>query len=221
MFSRPAWARILPFATYIAFIVLADLLQRAGCPAHALRWLYPIKILVVTGLLAWYWRQYGELRQWRLGGGALAAALAAGLLVFVLWIALDAPWMRIGAPGAGYVPLEDGRIDWLLAGIRLAGAALVVPLMEELFWRSYLMRWLTSPAFEKVDPARVSWLSFVITVILFAVEHDLWLAGIVAGVVYSVLYMRLRNLWVPILAHAVTNGVLGVWIILTANWTYW
>ncbi len=225
MFSRPARARVLPFATYIAFIVLADLLGRAGWSAHELRWLYPVKIAVVAGMLAWYWRQYGELRGelrlGRLGPLALAAALAAGVLVFVLWISLNAPWMRLGTPGAGYVPLNDGQIDWLLAGLRVAGAALVVPPMEELFWRSYLMRWLESPDFEKVDPAGVKWVGFVITVILFAIEHELWLAGIVAGAAYSLLYMRLRNLWAPILAHAVTNGMLGLWIIFTANWTYW
>jgi CAAX prenyl protease-like protein len=49
----------------------------------------------------------------------------------------------------------------------------------------------------------------------------LWLAGIVAGAAYSVLFMRHRTLWSPILAHAVTNGLLGMWVVATGNWSYW
>jgi CAAX prenyl protease-like protein len=63
--------------------------------------------------------------------------------------------------------------------------------------------------------------AFVITTALFAIEHNRWFAGVVAGVVYNVLYMRSGNLWVPILAHAVTNGSLGVWILYTESWQFW
>jgi CAAX prenyl protease-like protein len=128
--------------------------------------------------------------------------------------------MVVGSP-SGFDPRVDGRIDWLLVAIRIAGAALVVPVMEELFWRSFLMRWVDAPDFESVAPSQLSIKSFAITVVLFGVEHNLWLAGIVAGAAYSLLYMRHRNLWSPILAHAVTNGLLGVWVVRTGSWSYW
>jgi CAAX prenyl protease-like protein len=115
----------------------------------------------------------------------------------------------------------DGRIDWLLVAIRIAGAALVVPVMEELFWRSFLMRWIDSPDFESVEPSQLSLKSFAITVLLFGFEHNLWLAGIVAGLAYGWLYKRHQTLWSPILAHAVTNGLLGLWVLRTGNWSYW
>lgn len=219
-FSRAAVARVLPFLVYMAFVLLADLLGRAGWAPEQLHWLYPAKIGAVV-LALWYFRRdYQELRQGWPGAAAVALALVAGVLVFGLWIALTAPWMRLGS-ATGYAPLVNGSIDWLLAALRLGGAALVVPLMEELFWRSFLMRWLERPDFAGFDPAHIKWRAFVVTVILFAVEHDLWLSGMVAGAVYGLLYMRTRNLWVPIVAHAVTNGVLGAWIIYTANWRYW
>jgi CAAX prenyl protease-like protein len=63
--------------------------------------------------------------------------------------------------------------------------------------------------------------AFAITAVLFGFEHDLWLAGIVAGVAYGWLYRHCNNLWAPILAHGVTNGLLGAWIIGTAQWSYW
>jgi CAAX prenyl protease-like protein len=58
-------------------------------------------------------------------------------------------------------------------------------------------------------------------VVLFAFEHNQWLAGIVAGAAYSLLYMFQRGLWSAVLAHAVTNGVLGIWIVRSGMWTYW
>jgi uncharacterized protein len=220
MFNRAAWLRILPFAAYLAFIVIGDVLERLGVPQDALRWLYPAKIALVALLLALFWRRYHELSRFRLVPSTAAIALAAGAAVFVLWISLDAGWMLVGAP-AGFDPRVDGRIAWLLVAIRIAGAALVVPIMEELFWRSFLMRWVDDPEFESVEPSQLSTKSFVITVLLFGFEHNLWLAGIVAGAAYSLLYMRHRNLWSPILAHAVTNGLLGVWVVRTGSWFYW
>jgi CAAX prenyl protease-like protein len=56
---------------------------------------------------------------------------------------------------------------------------------------------------------------------LFGFEHNLWLAGVVAGAVYGWLYKRYRTLWSPILSHGITNGLLGLWVVSTGNWSYW
>ncbi|WP_317201431.1 CAAX prenyl protease-related protein [Janthinobacterium sp.] len=220
MFDRLALPRVLPFAVYIAFIFIADMLGRLGWAAQDLRWLYAVKIAAVAAVLLACRRHYTELRWRPLGAAALLTALFTGVVVLVLWISLNADWMVIGA-SAGFDPRNNGAIDWLMVAIRIGGAALVVPVMEELFWRSFLMRWIDTPKFLDLDPARVGVRGFIVTVILFGFEHNLWLAGIVAGVAYSVLYMRSQNLWSPILAHGVTNGLLGVWIISTGQWTYW
>lgn len=220
MFSRAAWARILPFITYIFFILVADLLGRLGWNVHDLRWLYAVKISAVMLMLVIFRHHYTELRDARLGLGAAIVALVTGAVVLVLWVSLNADWMIIGSPD-GFNPITDGRIDWLMVAMRIFGAALVVPVMEELFWRSFLMRWIDGADFEKVEPAKVSLKAFVVTVLLFGFEHNLWLAGIVAGAAFSVLYVRHRTLWSPILAHALTNGLLGLWIVYTGNWTYW
>jgi len=220
MFSRAAWVRILPFAAYLFFIVAGDVLERLGVAPSALLWLYPAKIAAVVLLLALFWRHYSELRYFRLPTPAVLTALATGVVVLVLWVSLDAGWMIFGSP-SGFDPRSGGRIDWLLVTIRILGAALVVPVMEELFWRSFLMRWVAAPNFESVEPSQLGPKSFIITVLLFGFEHNLWLAGIVAGAAYSLLYMRHRSLWSPILAHAVTNGLLGIWVVRTGNWSYW
>jgi CAAX prenyl protease-like protein len=220
MFSHAAWARIAPFAAYLFFIVFGDVLERMGVAASSLLWLYPLKIAIVALLLALFWRRYAELRPFRLPSSQALIALATGVVVLILWVSLDAGWMIFGSP-SGFDPQREGRIDWLLVAIRIAGAALVVPVMEELFWRSFLMRWVQADDFEKVEPSQLGIKSFIVTVLLFGFEHNLWLAGIVAGAAYSLLYMRHRTLWSPILAHAVTNGLLGIWVVRTGNWSYW
>lgn len=220
MLNRAAWVRILPFAAYMLFLVIADVLERLGVAPGPLRWLYPVKIGVVVLLLALFWRQYHELKPLRLRLPAALTAIVTGIVVLVLWVSLNADWMSVGA-APGFDPRDGGRIDWLLVAIRIAGAALVVPVMEELFWRSFLMRWIVHPDFEAVETSQLGLKSFVITVLLFGFEHNLWLAGIVAGAAYSLLYMRHRKLWSPILAHAVTNGLLGGWVLMTGNWLYW
>ncbi len=152
--------------------------------------------------------------------GEWIVAAAVGVLVFVLWIGLDAGWMIIGTP-AGFDPRDAGAIDWKLVAVRLAGAALVVPVMEELFWRSFLMRWLARQDFLALEPARAGVRAVGIAAVLFAIEHNQWLAGLLAGAAYSLLYMRSGNLWTAIFAHAVTNALLGSWIVATGNWSYW
>jgi CAAX prenyl protease-like protein len=221
LLNRSSLTRIAPFALYMAFIAITDGLQRAGWTTAELYWLYPVKVGVVLLALLACWRSYTELAWRGMQKGMLLASVAVGLAVFVLWVNLDASWMQIGSPD-GYQPRNAaGQLDWPLIAVRLAGAAVVVPLMEELFWRSFLMRWIDAPDFLHVQPARVTVKALLFTVVLFGFEHSLWLAGMAAGAAYGLLYMRTGTLWAPILAHAVTNGSLGVWVVITGNWTYW
>ncbi len=221
LFDRAIWCRISPFVAYVFFMLLAELLSRFGWSEYELRLLYAVKVAAVAWLL-WVLRGvYIELRLPR-GAGVLTwgVAIVAGATVFVAWISLDAGWMQIGV-SAGFNPHGDAGIDWMMVAVRLTGAVLVVPLMEELFWRSFLMRWIAKHDFLVVEPARVGLKAFAISTVFFAFEHNLWLAGLLAGMVYSLLYMWSGTLWSPILAHAVTNALLGAWVIYTGNWSYW
>lgn len=220
MFPRPTIARCLPFILYMAFIAINELLLKLGISAADLRWLYAVKVLAVTIALVYFWRDYDELHTFKLRPLQVLAAAAAGIVVLVLWLNLGAGWMTIGS-AAGFDPTTNGRIDWPLVAVRIAGAALVVPVMEELFWRSFILRWLDNTSFARVDPGAVSLKAIAISSVLFGVEHNLWLAGIVAGVAYALLYRWHRSLWSPILAHAVTNGLLGAWVVISGSWQYW
>ena len=218
--QSPAFARIAPFAIYLLVLALEG-------QAHHLftefdvRWLYPLKILLVVGVLATFRLSYTELRGFKFSLSNTALSLAAGVLVFAVWVSLDISWAVLGEPGAGFDPRNDGQIDWWLAGFRLAGAALVVPLMEELFWRSFLMRWIVKSDFLSVHPSAVTFAAVLLSSIVFGFEHHQWLAGIFAGLVYAWLYRRTGHLNYAIFAHAVTNGVLGAWVLMSGQWSYW
>lgn len=221
LFDRAIWCRISPFLAYFFFMLLAELLSKLGWGANELRMLYVVKIAVVAGMI-WFLRDvYVELHFPR--GASVrtwCVAVAAGVFVFVAWINLNSGWMKIGV-SEGFNPQGETGIDWVIVVVRLTGAALVVPLMEELFWRSFLMRWIANHDFLSVEPARVGLKAFIITAVFFAFEHNLWVAGLLAGVVYNLLYIRSGTLWSPILAHAVTNALLGVWVVNSGNWSYW
>ncbi len=215
------FVRSLPFGLYIALLALEGLLP-GWAPGFDVRWLYPVKAGLVALALAVLWRHYAELRSFGLPFKHLLLALAVGVGVLVLWVNLDAAWMLVGEMGKGYDPTDtSGNIDWLLVAFRIAGAALVVPVMEELFWRSFLQRWVQQSDFLALDPARIGFKALLIASALFAVEHVQWLAGLVAGLAYGWLYIRTRNLWAPIAAHAVTNGGLGAYVVATGHWGFW
>ena len=213
-------SRVLPFAVYMAFLAIEGAVA-AQWPGHDGRWIYPVKVGAVTLLLWLYRQQYRELcvrpdARWV---GMVAPAL--GAVVFVLWINLDAGWLSLGG-GPGYDPRDaGGAIRWDLALPRMAGAALVVPVMEELFWRSFLLRWIDKPDFLALEPMRITLRALLIASALFGLEHNLWLAGIVAGLAYGWLYRASGNLWAPVVAHATTNLMLGVWVLSTASWSFW
>ena len=176
----------------------------------------------VAAALIWLWPAYSELRKpGPAHSGNWLLAVLAGVAVFLAWVSFDQDWAVLSR-SPGFNPrLPEGGIDWLQVLARLAGIALVVPLMEELFWRSLVLRWIERHDFLSLAPRRVGWRAFLITTALFALEHDRWFAGAVAGAAYNWLYMRSGNLWVPIVAHVVTNGVLGVWILCTGHWEFW
>lgn len=216
-------ARTVPFAAFMLLLALRGQVPADGSWGFDGRWLYAATVLLVGGLLLFFARDYRELQRGLAPAGAeWLLAVGVGLTVFVLWIHLDAPWMLLGEPSATFRPLTaSGSLDWPLIVARWVGAALLVPVMEELFWRSFLLRWIDNPDFERVAPQRATAKAIVLSTFVFMLAHTMWLAAIVAGLAYAWLYVRSGKLWLAVLAHAVTNGALGVWVVLTGQWQFW
>jgi CAAX prenyl protease-like protein len=223
MLDLPSRARVLPFAVFMLFLVLRGLWPQESGSSPVGTWIYAIGAVAVVATLYAYRRQYDEfIATHRPTLVEALLAVVVGLVVFALWINLDAPWMQLGEPSAAFAPVDAaGNLRWGSIAVRWIGAALVVPVMEELFWRSYLMRWIENPRFQAVDPRHVGVKAIVLSTGVFMLAHTLWLAAIVAGLAYVWLYRRTGKLWTAVIAHAVTNGVLGVWVVATRSWQFW
>jgi len=154
-----------------------------------------------------------------------------GVGVFALWIAPDAlfPGYRghwlfsnaiLGAVSPGLS--EAVRGDALVLLLRGLRAALLIPIIEELFWRAWLMRWLISSDFETVPLGKYSASAFWIVAILFASEHGpYWEVGLATGILYNWWMTRTRSLGDLILTHGVTNLCLSVYVVAAGKWEYW
>jgi len=227
--GRPAMYRYLPFAVFMAFIGFDEFSRfLAGLgfitlEATTLCFLYPVKALAAGSLLYLFRKHYRELNFRDLANiPATLAACGVGLLVFALWIRMDWTFGAASAPQGFNPALLSGRaVQIAMTFARIAGAVLVVPLMEELFWRSFLIRYIIDRNFGTVPVGTFTWASFIFTVVLFGLEHNYILAGIMAGIFYNLLLYRNRSLAHCVLAHSVTNLALAIYVVFTGKWQFW
>lgn len=227
--KNSSFTRIAPFALFMAFIALEEMLRNPVInkmfhfPESIVLYIYPVKALSTGLLILMLWRNYIELHfhDFKKLSSTLLS-LITGIIVFILWIHLDWTWASIGTV-RGYNPtlVSDYFTQYLLIVFRMFGASLIVPIMEELFWRSWLLRYLISQDFQSVKIGKFSLSSFLIGAIMFGLEHNLWLAGIMTGVCYNILLYHSRSIAQCILAHAVTNFMLGLYVLQTGRWELW
>ena len=101
-------------------------------------------------------------------------------------------------------------------------SAILIPILEELFWRGWLMRWLIRPQFQSVPLGQYTPAAFWIVALLFASEHgSYWEVGLLAGIAYNAWIVRTRNLANCILGDAITNLMLAAYVLLFDKWQYW
>ncbi len=227
MFARhPALPRVLPFAAYMLVVGVAELASLTGLvtigPASSAL-LYPLKAGLLLAALIVSLPHCFELRlRDLLSGRDMLFSALTGLAVFVAWINLDQPWAVLGS-AAPFMPeaAPEGIFRAALLVCRFLGAALLVPVAEELFWRSWLIRALEHKNFLAAEPGRAGPFAFMATAVLFALEHHLVLAGLVAGVAYNLVLRQTRSVMHCVFSHAVTNAALGVWVLCTRQWHFW
>lgn len=190
-------------APYAAWMVLM-----AALPATATA--YAVRTAVTAALLVAGWIKCGPRSFLPASGKDFASPLAGfavGIAVFAIWILpeqFDIPLYRrfciVGEGGTQAVAEASAA----MIAMRLIGSAFVISVAEELFFRKWL----------------VGFAGFWWMVGLFAIEHDRWLVGAIAGAVYGLLYLR-KGLGAAIVAHATTNLILGLWVIRTGQWQFW
>jgi membrane protease YdiL (CAAX protease family) len=242
MFSKiaqwPALARFVPFAV---FVLLTSVQERFGESGRY--WIYFAKALAGAGMLSVVWQHIEELK-WRFSW----AAVVAGIAVFAIWVGLDGWYPRTdllysehvcpllqslgltkectaAVAGAVWNPNQTfgagSALAWFFIVVRIVGSSLVVPPLEEVFYRSFVYRYIASKEFLSVPIGKFLPVPFIVTALVFGFVHKEWLAGILCACAYQGLVLWKGRLGDAMTAHAITNFLLGLWVVWRGAWHFW
>jgi exosortase E/protease (VPEID-CTERM system) len=209
--SNPTAAYLVPLLTLIGAGLVTALFTAE------FDWLYPLRIALPL-IPLWVFRDYYRELRWSWSW----TPVGIGVAVFVMWIALEpardpADVSRIPDALSGVSTAVAGV--WLVS--RVLGSSIVVPVVEELAFRGYLVRRLISADFSQVSPKQFTALSFIVSSVAFGALHQRWLAGILAGMAYAFAQYRRGEITDAIVAHAVTNTLLAVYVLAFGQWGFW
>jgi len=222
--GSPLLARAVPFILFVALTACQGWLGKV-----APYWFYVGKTLFGAWLIWIVWDVVTEMR-WRFS----YEAVVIGVAVFVMWVMLDdflrrlgftKPFHRWSMGGEPWNPHavfgQDSALAWGFIVTRILGSSLVVPMLEEVFFRSFVYRYIAKPDFQSVPFNRFLPVPFVVTSLVFGFEHREWLAGVLCGFAFQGLVIKKNRLGDAITAHAITNFLLGIWVVGKQAWLFW
>jgi CAAX prenyl protease-like protein len=229
----PEIPRALPF---LLFVGLSSLQGKFFTGSEY--WLYALKTILAGGML-WAFRGYLQEMRWSFSW----AALGTGVGIAVLWIVLEGLvpplgelWNRATGLITGDVPepstpevpwnplaffAENQALGWMFLVFRVLGRSLVVPPLEEVFYRSFFYRSIAAPKFNQVPLGVWHTTAFFVTALVFGLAHPgQWLPAIICGAAYQLLVIRKKRLGDAMLAHATTNLLISAYSIATGQWHF-
>ena len=217
--KHPAIPYVLPMAVFMVFLALGDFLGLGALE-------YPFRVVVLSAVIWFFARPALDLRMphW-------TWSVLLGLATFVVWVAPDvlfpgyrSHWLfenfltgKVASSVAE--PLRSNTMVLVSRAIR---ASLIVPIVEELFFRGWLMRWLIKNDFLSVKLGTYATDAFWITAAMFSVEHGpYWEVGLLTGIAWNWWMVKTKSLGDCILVHAVTNAALSAYTVFGGHWQYW
>jgi CAAX prenyl protease-like protein len=217
-----AWVPyVVPMAVFVMFTSLVEPRAPVLYP-----WLYIVKVILVTVCVA---ACRSPLHEIRFEARVLLPAVLVGAAVFAVWIWLEPlthyPHFAFLGKRVEYNPFDaigDGPLRGLFLVARFYGLAVLVPLVEEIFWRSFMLRFISDPDdFQRLRQGQFSWIAFAVVAVAFGATHPEWMEAIICGLAYGLLLRYTRNLFACIVAHGVTNLMLGIYIVTHHAWKFW
>jgi exosortase E/protease (VPEID-CTERM system) len=211
--ANPTGAYLIPFLAILA----AGMVARAA--SGGFEWLYPLRMVAAAAALWFFRKRYANLN-WQVSW----FGVAAGVVVFLVWIALDrflnGSSPEHGAPSALLAASAPARTAWI--ALRAVAAVTTVPLAEELAFRGFLLRRFISSDFEAISPRGVTWFAILASSVLFGLLHGgLWIAGVFAGLLFALVFKRKGSMGGAVAAHATANALLAAYVLFYGQWHLW
>lgn len=216
---------VVPFVLYLLFS------QIAVYYSDLYPWLYIATVIMVSGAAIYLLSGRNVIQ----AHGKMLPGIAFGTVGIFIWILLSASnadeavrsflpvWLQPDQR-LGFNPFEaisSPFLAWLFIFVRLMGLGLLVPVVEELFWRGFLMRWVISANWEEQPIGVFTLRSFLWIVLLFTLAHPEWFAAAAYCILINILLYWKKDLWLCIVAHSISNFVLAIYVLLTASWALW
>jgi uncharacterized protein len=213
--GSPVRARVAPFLIFLALTACQGELGAAS-----IYWFYLAKT-VVGAWLIWKMRQFVLEMRWAISW----EAILVGAGIFAVWVGLDSFYPHLLKSGATGNPNEQfgegAALAWFFIAVHIFGMTFIVPPLEEVFYRSFLYRYVANQNFLSVPLNKFLPFPFFATAIVFGFSHNEWLAGILCGAAFQWLVIRKNRLGDAMTAHAITNFLLGAWIVGRGAWHFW
>jgi len=208
------YIRAIPFVLFVFLTALQGELKNQG-PFI----LYTAKTVLGIGLILSMKPFVSEMR-WNISW----EAVLVGVVVFVIWVGIDPYYPQWGLGKGFWNPQaelgEKSPLAWFYMIARILGMTFVVPPLEEVFYRSFLYRFISMQDFEKVPMSRFLPIPMLAGAAIFGFSHTQWLAGILCGLAYQGLVLRKNRLGDAITAHAFTNFLLGCYVVWKGAWQF-
>ena len=201
-------AYLLPLLSLILAALISGLLT------VSIDWLYGVRVLA-GGLVLLYVRDLLPSPSWP----PSLTPIAIGVLVFVVWLWLAPPGEGVETREALASAGSLNAAAWLL--LRLIGSVLLVPVVEELAFRGYLLRRAQSAEFTRVALDRVHVPAILLSSLAFGLLHQMIVAGTIAGVLFSVAQLRRGRIADAIVAHVVSNALVAIAVLGFGRWDLW
>ncbi len=219
-------AYALPFAVFTGLIAVQELVGTIGKGsdswwlAHPQYWIFPLQTVICAVLLAFYRQDYSDWRRplWWVG-------VPIGIIALAIWLA---PHEVFGTPARteGFDPFffgAEGPGTAFTIFMRFTRLVIIVPLVEEIFWRGFLLRYLIREDFQSIPFGEWNVKSFFGVATLFMLVHGMadWPTAFIFSVIVNFVAVRTRSLAACVVTHAVTNAGLGAYVMATRQWGYW
>ncbi|MEM4397102.1 MAG: CAAX prenyl protease-related protein [Candidatus Woesearchaeota archaeon] len=204
--------------TYVYFLVL--FLYLATSFIKNLTFSLLLKFLV--GFFSLYFFRKHYKFKMKLDFFSIYLAIFTGLLIAVIWVYS----MNIYSIFNIQIETKNNNIElfnytFFDLILKIITFTILTPVIEEFFMRFWLIRFIISKDWQKIELGRFTLTSFLFTVIFFGFSHYLWIQGIISGILFNLLYYNRKNIESCILAHFTANFILMIYVIITQNTIFW